>query len=72
MIIITQPHRDLIIQTSRVLPSPNGGLVVHYTEKPLMLLFWAGCILVAAPPCRIFSRKRKQSRNTRGSAPHPA
>jgi cytochrome c-type biogenesis protein CcmF len=72
MIIVTQPHRDLIIQTSRVLPSPTGGVIVHYTEKPLILLFWVGCALVAVPPCRIFSRKRKQSRDSRGSAPHPA
>jgi hypothetical protein len=57
MIIVTQLHRDLIIQTSRVLPSPTGGLVVHYTEKPLMLLFWLGCVLVVIP---VFQQKTKE------------
>lgn len=67
MIIITQLHRDLIIQASRVLPSPTGGLVVHYTEKPLILLFWVGCVLVVMP---VFQQKTKKGMSYTITASH--
>jgi cytochrome c biogenesis factor len=49
-IIISKPFTDAVIHTSDIMPVPQGGLVIPYTNKPLILLFWIGCYTIVLQP----------------------
>jgi cytochrome c biogenesis factor len=57
-IIKTLPLSDIIIQCSIISPLPQGGFLIPYTEKPMILVFWAGCLLIIAQPCIVAVSKR--------------
>ncbi len=51
MLIVTLPQKDLIIHSTDIIISQDGGYIVRYTEKPLIILFWIGCAAVIVQPC---------------------
>lgn len=51
VIIVTLPQKDLIIHCTDISISQDGGYIVRYTEKPLIMLFWIGCAAVIIQPC---------------------
>jgi cytochrome c-type biogenesis protein CcmF len=51
VVIVNLPHKDLIVHCTDISISENGGFIVHYTVRPLIILFWAGCAAVILQPC---------------------
>jgi cytochrome c-type biogenesis protein CcmF len=49
-LIKTLPGADLVIQCSGITPLSDGGVLIPYTTKPLIILFWTGCLLIIFIP----------------------
>lgn len=50
MLIKSLPAEDIVIQSSRIVPSSQGAILVPYVRKPLIILFWIGSILIIVQP----------------------
>jgi len=69
VLIISLPMKDLVIECSKITLLPQGGILIPYETKPLILLFWIGGFAILAEPCifiisgRLAKRKKwKQPR----------
>ena len=49
-LIKTLPQADLVIHCSGITPLPQGGILISYATKPLIILFWTGCLIIIAAP----------------------
>lgn len=58
MLIKTLPQGDLLIECSKITPLSQGGVLIPYVTKPLIILFWVGCFAVIAQPCIIIISNR--------------
>lgn len=52
--IKSSPSGDILLQNSNIISLPEGGYMLPYTTKPLIILFWTGCFLILFNPCIIF------------------
>lgn len=50
MLIKSLPTEDIVIQCSKIVPLSQGGILVPYVKKPLIILFWIGSFLIIAQP----------------------
>lgn len=50
MLIKSLPTEDIVIQSSRIVPSSQGAILVPYVRKPLIILFWIGSLLIIVQP----------------------
>ncbi len=50
MLIKSLPTKDLLIQSSQMLPLQQGDIIFPYITKPLIMLFWIGGFIVIAQP----------------------
>lgn len=57
-LIKTLPQTDLVIQSSEIIPLSQGGVLIPYATRPLIILFWTGCFIIIAVPFINFIIKR--------------
>lgn len=50
MLIKSLPTEDIVIQCSRIVPLSQGGILVPYVKKPLIILFWIGSFFIIVQP----------------------
>ncbi len=50
MVIRSLPAEDIVIQCTGIVPLSQGGIIVPYVKKPLIILFWIGSFLVIIQP----------------------
>lgn len=50
MLIKSLPTEDIVIQRSKIVPLSQGGILVPYVRKPLIILFWIGSLLIIVQP----------------------
>lgn len=50
IIILSKFNSDTVIQCVNKIRNTQGGMLIPYTVKPLIILFWAGCILLLMQP----------------------
>jgi hypothetical protein len=50
MLIKSLSTEDIVIQCSKIVLLPQGGILVPYVKKPLIILFWIGSILIIVQP----------------------
>ena len=43
-------QEDIVIECSKITSTSQGGILVPYVTKPLILLFWIGCFAVIVQP----------------------
>lgn len=65
MLIKTMPTADIVIQCSKITPLPQGGILVPYVTKPLIMLFWIGGFAIVAHPCIILISEQFKNRKNR-------
>lgn len=58
MLIKTLPTADIVIQCSKIIPLSQGGSLIPYVTKPLIMLFWIGCFAIIAHPCIVIISDR--------------
>lgn len=58
MLIKTLPTADIVIQCSKIIALSQGGALIPYVTKPLIMLFWIGCIAIIAHPCIVIISNR--------------
>lgn len=49
-LIKSLPSEDIVIQCSGIVSLPQGGILVPYVRKPLIVMFWIGSFLIIAGP----------------------
>jgi cytochrome c-type biogenesis protein CcmF len=57
MLIKSLPAKDIVIQCSKIVLLPQGSILVPYIEKPLIILFWIGSILIIIQPVSRFIKR---------------
>ena len=50
MLIKSHPAEDIVIQRSDIVPLSQGGILIPYVRKPLIILFWIGSFLIIVQP----------------------
>lgn len=50
MLIKMLPTQDLLIHSSNIITTLQGNLLIPYTTKPLIILFWIGSFFIIAQP----------------------
>lgn len=50
ILIKSLPIEDIVIQCSKIVQLPQGGILVPYIKKPLIILFWIGSFLIILQP----------------------
>jgi len=69
MLIKTLPATDLVIQCSDITVLTQGGVLIPYATKPLIMLFWIGSFAIIAQPCIVTisegwaTRKNRKPKN---------
>lgn len=50
MLIKSLPAEDIVIKCSEIVPLSQGGILIPYVRKPLIILFWIGSLLIIVQP----------------------
>lgn len=50
MLVKSLPTKDLLIQSSQMISLQQGNIMLPYTTKPLIMLFWIGGFIIIAQP----------------------
>ncbi len=50
IIILSKFNEDIFIQSINKINNKQGGMLIPYTTKPLIMIFWAGCIILLMQP----------------------
>lgn len=50
IIILSKFNEDIFIQSLNKISNKQGGMLIPYTTKPLIIIFWAGCIILLMQP----------------------
>lgn len=50
IIILSKFNEDIFIQSINKISNKQGGMLIPYTTKPLIMIFWAGCIILLMQP----------------------
>lgn len=50
VIILSKYNKDIVIQSLNKICNTQGGMLIPYTTKPLIIMFWAGCIILLMQP----------------------
>lgn len=50
MLIKSLPAEDIVIKCSEIVPLSQGGILIPYVRKPLIILFWIGSFLIVFQP----------------------
>jgi cytochrome c-type biogenesis protein CcmF len=50
VLIVTLPHADFVVRATKAFSLADGTVLVPFTEKPLVLLFWGGGAMMLAAP----------------------
>jgi len=65
IVIKSLPQADFMIRCSGITSLPEGGILIPYTIKPLIALFWAGCAVVVCQPTVMSLWERVRRRTDR-------
>ncbi|NMC55968.1 MAG: cytochrome c biogenesis protein CcsA [Eubacteriaceae bacterium] len=50
IIILSKFNNDIVIKSANRISNAQTGVLIPYVEKPLIILFWAGCIIILMQP----------------------
>ena len=50
IIIVSKLDCDTIIQSANRINNQQGGMLISYKTKPIIILFWAGCLILLLLP----------------------
>lgn len=56
-LIVTLPMKDLVIQCSNIVTTAQNDLLIPYSTKPLIMLFWIGGFMIICQPIFSFLSK---------------